>query len=369
MYFSPKTSADGLVFHYDTGNTVRSYLGEPTVNLVNPNWSAWSVDGSGQGTIGTRTLLSTYHCRIVDVVANTRQYIFVEGVSASTQYTFSVKFLKITGAPTLRFQLQAYNGGNYISAWFPTTVQIGVADIDGWQTAYYTVTTPANTTRVLWFMQDGDDYTTYTHSFELKEPQAEAKSHPTQFTTGTRSATQGLKDLTAANTINLSNVSFDSNAQMTFDGTDDLIDVTTNLGTLSAYTFEYVSYSNSAGNMPLSSRTSTAFYKYGAYSWRYTHGGVGGEFYHSYGSDTGWAHWVITYDGATIKVYENNISKGTSASSGTADFTGGIRIGSWTSSASYTWDGTIPIMKMYNRALTSNEIQQNFNAYKKRFNL
>ena len=100
---------DALVFAYDTGDARNSYKGEPTTNLVNPDWSAWSVDGSGQGTIGTRTLLSTYHYRIVDVVANTRQYIFVEGVSASTQYTFSVKFLKITGAPTLRFQLQAYN--------------------------------------------------------------------------------------------------------------------------------------------------------------------------------------------------------------------------------------------------------------------
>jgi len=121
--------------------------------------------------------------------------------------------------------------------------------------------------------------------------------------------------------------------------------------------------------MPISSRTSTAFYKYGAYSWRYTHGGVGGEFYHNYGNDTGWAHWVITYDGSTISVWENGVSKGTSSSSGTADFSGGIRIGSWTSSASYTWDGKIPIMKMYNRALTQSEVTQNYTLYKSRFNL
>ena len=121
--------------------------------------------------------------------------------------------------------------------------------------------------------------------------------------------------------------------------------------------------------MPVSSRTSTAFYKYGAYSWRYTHGGAASEFYHTYGADTGWAHWVITYDGSTITVYENNISKGTKASTGTADFTGGIRIGSWTSSASYTWDGQIPVVKVYNRALSANEVQQNYNAYKNRFDI
>ena len=121
--------------------------------------------------------------------------------------------------------------------------------------------------------------------------------------------------------------------------------------------------------MPIASRTSTAFYKYGAYSWRYTHGGVGGEFYHNYGNDTGWAHWVITYDGSTISVWENGISKGTASSSGTADFSGGIRIGSWASSAAYTWDGTIPIMKIYNRALSAGEVRQNYLHYKTRFNL
>ena len=121
--------------------------------------------------------------------------------------------------------------------------------------------------------------------------------------------------------------------------------------------------------MPIASRTNTNFYKYGAYSWRYTHGGVGGEFYHNTGNDTGWAHWVKTYDGSTITVYENNVNKGTSSSNGTADFSGGIRIGSWASSAAYTWDGTIPIMKMYNRALTAQEVRQNYQQYKTRFNL
>ena len=156
---------------------------------------------------------------------------------------------------------------------------------------------------------------------------------------------------------------------MTIYGTDDLIDITTNFGTLNAYTFEYVAYANSGGNMPIASRTNTNFYKYGAYSWRYTHGGVGGEFYHNTGNETGWSHWVITYDGSTISVWENGISKGTASSSGTADFSGGIRIGSWTSSAAYTWDGTIPVFRMYNRALTAAEVKRNFDFYNARFGI
>ncbi len=61
--------------------------------------------------------------------------------------------------------------------------------------------------------------------FYYKEFQAEAKSHPTQFTTGTRSNTQGLLDIAGRSEVNLLNVSFDSNAQMTFDGTNDGINI------------------------------------------------------------------------------------------------------------------------------------------------
>ena len=183
----------------------------------------------------------------------------------------------------------------------------------------------------------------------------------------------GWRDMVSKDVLNVENgliyADYDKTGSFVFDGTDDYIDVPKDFGVLSAYTFEYVAQSNSGGNMPVSSRTSTAFYKYGASSWRYTHGGVAGEFYHTGGADTGWSHWVITYDGKTITVYENNISKGSVSSTGLADFTGGIRIGSWTGGASYTWDGKIPVMRMYNRALTIDEVNQNYKAYKNRFNI
>jgi hypothetical protein len=351
-------------------------LGEPTANLVNPDWSVWSVDGSGQGTIGTRTLLSTHHCRIVDVNANTRQYIFVEGVSANTQYTFSVKFLKITGAPTLRFQLQAYNGGSYISAWFPTTVQIGVADIDGWQTAEYTVTTPANTTRVLWFMQDGDDYTTYTHSFELKEPQAEANSHPTQFTAGTRSATQGLKDLTAKNTVNISTVSFDSNAQMTFDGTDDYA-LTSNFPALSNWSTEVwlnPSVYTSAQKVLLDVNLGIRFEISNGYF--NSHFGNGsGWIYTNLPSTTQiaankWFHVVVTVQsGGQAKVYVNGALENTlSIGSGTTPNIP-LYIGRYTGASGYEFNGNLSVVKIYGQALTADQVQRNFNAVKSRFNI
>jgi len=122
--------------------------------------------------------------------------------------------------------------------------------------------------------------------------------------------------------------------------------------------------------MPVSSRLNTDFYKYGAYSWKYKHGGASGEYYHTAGATSGWHHWVITYDGSTISVYQDNISLGTnSSSSGSADWSGGLKIGWWSSGADYDFNGDIPVMKFYDRALTASEVASNFKAYKQRFNI
>jgi len=377
MFFSPKTSADGLVFNYDTGNTVRSYLGEPTSNL-HPNSedvSSWTGNLFGnwiQSAVTSNSVVAPDGTLTGDRVGDGYGRFNVSATATPSQaYTYSV-YLKNVSLANNFYIVYAWGlNGSLVSYGNALLINVGTLSTLEWTRFTFTLTAPSSGINQMQF--GPSPFTGYGNpsgqQIDVWGGMIEQKSHVTPYTAGTRSATQGLKDLTAKSTIDISTVSFDSNAQITFDGTDDLIDVTTNLGTLSAYTFEYVSYSNSAGNMPLSSRTSTAFYKYGAYSWRYTHGGVGGEFYHTYGSDTGWAHWVITYDGATIKVYENNISKGTSASSGTADFTGGIRIGSWTSSASYTWDGTISIIKMYSRALTTDEVARNFNAVRGRYGI
>ena len=396
----PKQLAkENLIFAYDIGDVKNSYAGEPATNLITSGLPGYF--GSGGETLYQQSLLGL----MSDSGVFQRNYITspnsgnngglyknftTSALNAATRYVqISFDFYMITRYRTFSGSGVGLNGYIGITNTDSTT------DTYGWDTRYCNGSgddwsndeayvgrwqkvsliaalrgdkNPASINAMYiyydFFTQGEGIFTNFIITETPTLP-----TGPVRYTTGTRSVTQGLKDLIGSSTIDLTNVSFDSNAQIVFDGTDDLIDITTNFGTLNAYTFEYVVYSNSSANMPISSRTSTAFYKYGAYSWRYTHGGVGGEFYHTYGNDTGWAHWVITYDGSTISVWENGVSKGTSSSSGTADFSGGIRIGSWASSASYTWDGKIPIMKMYNRALTATEIQQNYKSYKTRFKL
>ena len=374
----PDIERDGLVFGYDTGygavdnnTSSRFYQGKPTENMLNntSEFNLWTLSRNSGDLPTITTDVAPNPIGILSDTLADKIYIPTNGTyprisqnftpTSTSLHTFSIWLKTESGTASTFlgiFRNSPWNGVQY------STVSI----TDEWQRFSFSFT-PLDTSSHQIYIGSHDSTKGFTYL--LWGAQMEVGSVSTPYSTDTRSSTQSLIDLTKTTNIDVSNVSFDSTGQPTFDGTDDRIDITSNLGTLGAYTFEYVAQSNSSGNMPVSSRTSTAFYKYGAYSWRYTHGGVASEFYHTSGADTGWAHWVITYDGSTITVYENNISKGTKASTGTADFTGGIRVGSWTSSASYTWDGQIPVLKVYNRALTADEVQQNYNAYKNRFNL
>jgi hypothetical protein len=83
-----------------------------------------------------------------------------------------------------------------------------------------------------------------------------------------------------------------------------------------------------------------------------------------------WYHVAGTYNGAVLSLYINGVSQGTPTSYvGTpTSSTAGIRIGRrWDNPEYFT--GKIAAVKIYNRALTEVEIQQNFNALRGRFGL
>lgn len=86
-----------------------------------------------------------------------------------------------------------------------------------------------------------------------------------------------------------------------------------------------------------------------------------------------WYHFVGTYDGATVILYSNNSVAGTLNYVGTPASGGEIRIARrWDAPANdqgnYT-DGTIPIVRIYDRALSASEVTQNYNATKSRYGL
>ena len=82
-----------------------------------------------------------------------------------------------------------------------------------------------------------------------------------------------------------------------------------------------------------------------------------------------WYNIVGTYDGANIKLYINNVLQNTTASAGGGSnlvSTLGYRVARrWDGYDSF--DAYIPVAMLYNRALTANEISQNFNYFRTRY--
>ena len=157
-----------------------------------------------------------------------------------------------------------------------------------------------------------------------------------------------------------------------FDGVDDYVDVPANLGVLSNYTIMFWARRDAEGRMPVAGRTSTAYYWYGDNSWAYTHGGVWGEYYYAKPTNIPagtWGCYCVSYNGSNVTIYRQGIYQGQQATTGTADWSQGLKVGFWSAGGGYAWLGPISDVMMYSVALTSDQVTQNFNALRGRYGI
>ena len=391
---SPYIDNTGLVFAYDLANIKRSYLGEPTTNLIdsvnfttdyNTSWNAQ------ENIIQTKNQINPLGD--IDVTA-----IKIESNSNSDNY-FGVRGIKFASSGT-NHTFSFWAKGNKAYNNFPINfgayqIQVTVNITTEWK--YFTVQTGAGTTFTDHTLHFGGwgTWTDNTFDLFLWRPQLELKSHATPYANGTRSVTQGLKDLTGNSTIDLTNVSFDANAQMTFDGTNDYVEMSSfNIDQNNEFTLEAIIYPNTVSgnqsiikkntsndNWPIFSMTLIGSNINGYYS-SPTYGqcleGADG----TSGIITANKFWHVAYSkGAggytTMKLYINGVSVpysnflyGSHINS-IATSTKPIHIGRNLDGASWIqpFNGIIPVSRGYNRQLTDSEIQQNFNAIKGRYGL
>jgi hypothetical protein len=84
-------------------------------------------------------------------------------------------------------------------------------------------------------------------------------------------------------------------------------------------------------------------------------------------NNTNWTHLGLTYDGTDVKLYVNGALASTNSSAPNAVLDTGYAIVFATSGRPSSWKTSL--IKIYNRALTAQEINQNFNATRGRYGI
>ena len=415
---------DALVFAYDTGDTRNSYKGEPTTNVISQPHNILSGYSNGDGILrasgtnlnftgeynaGTITRLSTgtgTWCAYVGSVA---------GVASGVQFT-TTWYLKAGSISSVFISW----GGAHTGTRTSLTLNLITGAVTGASVAsgeyyrirqekngYYAIEYSSTLTGTNYFPQITLNSQGYIIFGGI---QVEKKSHATPFTAGTRSATQGLKDLTGNTSIDLTNAGFDSNAQLDFDGTNTYIPKFTDSRFQFAdtdLTYEVVVNFNSN---PDSYQTLIGLADTNDYIPRFnlskfrsgtgTNGKVGNVYMQLIdqngsgitagdpdlsGADLvagGYYHYVGVISkpagSSTYYVYlYRNGELVTTTNSGrtTYDTTQGVQgsiglaIGTQFGSTASVLDGQLPVAKIYNRALTAGEVKNNYRNYKGRFNI
>jgi hypothetical protein len=382
-----KTVTSGSVFAYDVADTRNSYRGKPTTNFyTNGHFSGGTGIPQEGGSTATNTIIqlanpgnSPYVLQQTMGVASTEYQInLTNQLQSNTTYTLSgwyAESVDYVGASRM-FHCRAFStSGAHVALGTGIGTVLKTVEIGGliWKYCYTTITTPADYSNDFnWYVgYDGGSYTGARYYTNLM---MEAGTTPSQFVDGTRSATQGLLPLVGNSTLDLSNVSFDSNAQMTFDGTNDSIDTTktaTNLGIYDGpYTMEAVfKVTNTLSGDNIVFGTDQTNTRQGM------HNGLrnGGIYFAHYSADYSagsvalneMVHVLWVYDGTTAFIYKNGVLQG-SGNIGSFIGTTNIQVGrSWV----YFQGGEIPVAKIYNRVLSAGEVRQNYLHYKTRFNL
>lgn len=417
-----KVVTSGSVFMYDTGDTFNSYKGQPGTNIttgVGRNYNGYNKTTYDNGMF----FETNGYTEVVNIPAlgpTTVQSVEINnaycGYGCNGNYQCCPNLFNYTGGwmssiwtpgQTYSYQIiykcaSGYTGPNFMYHYEYNSsegylTEYGVFDPnkqeslgDGWYHAWNTFTvqpTAAKGYTGLWYYQYNiaDKVSIAAVSISpgdtIRPPRQIIPSGTT------RSATQGLLPIVGDSSINLSNVSFTPNAQITFDGTDDYI----NSGNIQPFTLSnrtatwetVVKFSTSSGTGAIATKWNNStgqIWWFGRYPSTKIHIALtingGYNAYYSTGdvtSTTNYYHVVVTLNNTTLSFYINGVLDSTSTvPAGTWATDNGnpdLIIGAQNAGTAANFNGEIPIIKFYDRVLTAAEVQQNYNKYKTRFNL
>jgi hypothetical protein len=380
---APNIITDGLVLYLDTAN-VKSFKGEPTTNLIsNPILGDYgnspgstnntiSPDGSNNATIP-----------IPDANADRYQKVIAGGGHPSgTQFTYSWHYKQL--GPHLGTSPNE-PGGLLITGLVNCTL-VGTATMlydlnDGWsrwKATFQIVDGSLESIFRLYFGFvigiNGNSAAYYGHQFEQK-------AYATPFVMGTRGTTVatggGWGDISGNNNhgelVNGPTYSSDNGGSIVFDGVDDIINTDIFSGrnpSTDPFTVEAFLKSDTVSGTRMwidasANGTNQRFYSSLDDGGGNPLGIQASAWNDSTPISTAYIHQTIVMDGNTARSYRNGVATYTKAYT-SYTLPGSLKIGG---RAGFPWLGRIPIIRIYNRALTPEEIQQNYNATKSRFGI
>ncbi len=394
---------ENLVFGYDLGDVRNSYRGEPVYNYHDYDKSVMNQTGFNNWSCYDGNYTASYHTW---GIAQSRTFVTVDGpdgkdTGAMLYHNFDGGFYGPTdwgGVPaaictagnkvTVQGWVKAADAasvGKTVTPYLYFSLNAGGAEAgasnfnltENWQLVSHTHTLSAaasNYNNILYFFTNAGSA---VRMYLTKVAILSGKDHAVQWVPGgtARSVSGSLADLTGNSTIDLTNVSFDSNAQMTFDGSNDTSTVTTSLTFGSSFTMEAVVYRDTATNGDILSSWNNPY----RFLWRVDSGGSQVFAWNNGGGSntvTGTAtvstgtykHVVVAYDGVSIKLYTNGELTDTFTKSFSLSNITTMQIGSNTYDSVY-FDGKIPFLKAYSKPLTASEVKSNYNAVKGRFKI
>jgi hypothetical protein len=282
------------------------------------------------------------------------------------------------------------NGGSYVTEAGIHSNSNRVSLGDGWFWAWGTFTTQATTNWIAWAAAFYYRYSNTTDKLSIAKvliTQGNYTSlHPRYWpeVNTTRSNTQALLDIVANNTITASSLSYANNGSFSFNGTDGGLTTSTAASSMGITTDFTISIFTKRASSPTNALQGQAGFGSGGSASIKNSGNYFADIYSatptryivnitSSGSMTPyenvWVNLCVTVSGTSIKTYLNGVLAGSTTMDTTVKSFGSEVFGIANGYGYFRMQGEVGVASVYNRALTAEEIAQNFNALRGRYGI
>jgi hypothetical protein len=397
IFSGPEIPNNGLVFHYDMSNTVKSWRGAPVVNLApytdysNRNYNTaydiggWGGDDADVFYYNSGGYNNLPYKKMVKHTGGTGgSYINEHGYFTLTEgVTYNIScYMRANVATTVSGHTLALNRDSDNAYRVPADIALTTDWVK--QTWIYTCAVGEGGTtyhfRQIVYNDTQLPLEVYWCGLQISEGTI---SYP--YVNGTRSNTQAILDLTGNNTVTASSLTYSSDGTFSFNGSSNLLVfpensiMNTNSPTVEVWVKTAALSQNGFWFEKGTVNSSYSLFQEGSnIVWRTVNSGSTPydnllATTASYLSTSAWAHIVGTYTTGNKRIYINGVQVANNTASGTvATNTSGCSIGvygGFNGSRGYWYNGSIGNVKVYNRALSAVEVQQNFEATRGRYGI